>query len=337
MAVFGLRHVADLRTFFFMATYFGWVTWQWRNYESYQHNAAIRTVFFLLTAFTAFQGAVTTHNIVHCPMFPAKSVWSNRLSMIATSLWFGHACSAYVPGHNLSHHRHLETARDFMRTNKMQYGWNLLNLLMFFPNVVVSSFKNDGVYFDVQKKRGAPIYAQFRREMGAYLTVQACLVLLNWQKWLAIFFLPHVIGKACIVSLNILQHDGCDAESEFNHSRNFVGRALNLLCFNNGFHAIHHAKPYLHWSLCKDAHQKAFQGRNHPNLDRSSIWGYIFEQYVYPGRRTRFDGKPVVLRPVKPDAPWILPNGKFVDEGVTLDDSMYRADSARGSKQTRQD
>lgn len=43
-----------------------------------------------------------------------------------------------------------------------------------------------------------------------------------------------VLAKDMIVTLNLLQHDGCDPHSPVNHSRNFVGPILNFLCFNNG-------------------------------------------------------------------------------------------------------
>lgn len=37
-----------------------------------------------------------------------------------------------------------------------------------------------------------------------------------------------------IVTLNLLQHDGCDPQHRVNHSRNFTGPILNYFCFNNG-------------------------------------------------------------------------------------------------------
>ena len=62
-----------------------------------------------------------------------------------------------------------------------------------------------------------------------------------------VYIVPTMIGKYLIVTLNMLQHKGCDPESKYNHSRNFTGPILNFFCFNNGYHTQHHIS--LHWSL----------------------------------------------------------------------------------------
>lgn len=43
--------------------------------------------------------------------------------------------------------------------------------------------------------------------------------------------------------MSIPQHDGCDENSKYNFSRNFVGKWFNFLLFNNGYHTIHHMSP----------------------------------------------------------------------------------------------
>lgn len=60
--------------------------------------------------------------------------------------------------------------------------------------------------------------------------------------------------------MNVLQHDGCDIvpaddTTNPNTARNFVGSWLNFLTMNNGYHAIHHRHPTMHWSKYPDAHE----------------------------------------------------------------------------------
>lgn len=59
------------------------------------------------------------HNAVHCPPFVDKTV--NQAFQVLLSLWFGYSASAYIPGHNLSHHKYLQSRKDFMRTTNMRY------------------------------------------------------------------------------------------------------------------------------------------------------------------------------------------------------------------------
>jgi beta-carotene hydroxylase len=87
---------------------------------------------------------------------------------------------------------------------------------------------------------------------------------------------------------NYLQHVHADEEDSWNHARNFTGRLLNFLLFNNGYHTIHHHKPGLHWSATPAAH-RAITPHIHPALNERSLVWYLV--------RTYFLG--VVIRPVR--------------------------------------
>jgi hypothetical protein len=117
-------------------------------------------------------------------------------------------------------------------------------------------------------------------------------------------FLPHLYAKAAIITLNLLQHDGTDEKSKYNHSRNFTGAMLNFLCYNNGYHTIHHWYPGKHWSILPAAHDKLVQPHIHPNLDHPSILGYMFSAYVYPGIRLDFEGNKLSVPEYVKDEPW---------------------------------
>ena len=55
----------------------------------------------------------------------------NSAFQVWVSLSYGFPISDYIPGHNLSHHRFLQAREDVMRTSKVRFRWNLLNLLAF--------------------------------------------------------------------------------------------------------------------------------------------------------------------------------------------------------------
>ena len=103
----GLRYEEDLRTLMFMGVYVSLIVFQFNNEIT---SWLGRITMFLITTFSAFQGAVSVHNAVHCPAFKNMSV--NAVFLMMLSCWFGHCASAYVPGHNLSHHRHLQVRKD---------------------------------------------------------------------------------------------------------------------------------------------------------------------------------------------------------------------------------
>src|SRR5687767_8650180 len=115
-----LRYRADLKTLCFVAIYFGLVAVQW----IFAPTALWLAIpLMVLTCWFSFFGAVATHNTVHCPVFHQR--WLNRVFQCVLTLTYGHPVSAYVPGHNLSHHKHTQTRRDVMRTTKVRYRSNL--------------------------------------------------------------------------------------------------------------------------------------------------------------------------------------------------------------------
>jgi fatty acid desaturase len=298
--VLGLRYEEDLRTLAFCAVFMALVWWQLTHEVE---SRLAQWALFLATSLSAFQGAVSVHNAVHCPAF--KQQWRNSVFQCVLSVWFGHCAASYVPGHNLSHHRNLQTPRDVMRTTKMQYRWNLLNGLLFMPTILLSTSVNDANYFNAQKALGRPIYAQLRFEAVVYVGAQLlAAALCGPRRWLWAMWLPCLIGKYFIISLNMLQHDGTEPEHKYNHSRNFTGRTLNYLCFNNGYHGVHHMWPGRHWSLLEHDHETRVKPHMHPGLDRESILGYIFEQFVYPGQRVDFRGLKIPIVDDGPDEPW---------------------------------
>ncbi|GBG29309.1 Hypothetical Protein FCC1311_025511 [Hondaea fermentalgiana] len=295
----GLRYYEDLRTLMFCCVYFTLVGLQLK-YEVPFRSA--RFLVFWLTAFVSFQGAVTVHNAVHCPIF--KQTWKNQIFQTVLSVWFGHCASSYVPGHNLSHHRNLQTNKDVMRTTKMKFRWNFLNGLLFMPTILISTSANDAAYFNAQATLKRPIYYQLRFEALVYVSFQLLVASVSPEKWLFVCWLPCLIGKYGIISLNMLQHDGVDTESKYNHSRNFVGPILNYFCFNNGYHGIHHMFPGKHWCLLKHEHETRVKPHIHPNLDQDNIFAFMFEQFIYPGKRIDYLGNPVPIIDDGPDEPW---------------------------------
>ncbi|KAF4674071.1 hypothetical protein FOL47_009750 [Perkinsus chesapeaki] len=262
----------------------------------------------------------------------------NRIFQCILSLTYGHPVSTFVPGHNLSHHRYTQLRMDPMRTSKLRYTWNFLNGLLFQPTVAGDVFKADIRYILVQRDNGRQYYVNAVREASTVICVSLALAILDWRRFLIYFYIPHFFAQWAIVGMNMLQHDGCDVvdyhdqKHNYNGSRNFVGYWLNYLTFNNGYHSIHHLYPKMHWSRLPCEHDKQIKPHIHPQLDQSSMGTYIFEAFIYPGIRLRYDGKPVDIDCTKPDDPdedWVVqyyPKGKsFDDYNVTKMDVLKAA------------
>lgn len=296
-----LRYRADVRSLAFIlgslgvqAVGFVWLPESWWA----------RIAWCALACQTSFVCAVIAHNTLHCPMFTSKG--ANRGVQYLLSLATGDAVSSFVPGHNLGHHTHLQTAKDTMRTSKLRFRWNLLNQLLFMFVVGGALVKHTYRYVWSMRSRRPKWFRQFVSEMVLLVAVYAYLVIaFGFLPFLLYAFIPHSYASWGIIGINFVQHDGCDPEHPVNHSRNFVGRLVNWWTFNNGYHGIHHMHPSLHWSLLPQAHARELSPTIHESLEQRSLIRYCIKAYIWPGRRLTYTGEPLMLPPPIPDESWV--------------------------------
>jgi fatty acid desaturase len=293
-----LRYSADWRSLLFILTYYALVVYQWVRVPK-----AGAVVLLAATCAFSFLCAVITHNAIHAPLFRGRA--ANRVLQVVLSLSYGSAVSAFVSGHNLSHHKFTQTARDVMRTTKVRSTWNVLNIFEFVARVGAAIAVADLAYARAMRDRLPTWYRQYKLENRAVLGVTFALFVIDWRKALVYWLVPHLYAAWGIISMNYLQHDGCDQSHPYNHSRNFVGRLVNWWTFNNGYHGIHHADPGLHWSLLPAAHAREISPYIAPELEQRSLLWYLVKTFVWPGRRVMYDGRPVVVPPSVPDESWI--------------------------------
>jgi fatty acid desaturase len=290
-----LRSKADRRSLTFILSYLVVVALALYFQPSVWILIALTPIFGIW----CFSISTVVHNSQHCPVF--KNRRANRAWHVVLSLGAGEAVSDYIPGHNLSHHPHLQEAMDPMRTNKVRHRSNLLNYLTFFWTASGAMSKLVYGYLWRCRVKHPAVFRQFVLEFVALLAFYLVVCWIDWRVFLFVVFIPHKFANWAIFSINYPQHDGCDTADPVNHSRNFVGVVDNWLFFNNGYHGIHHLKPGTHWSLYPALHRQLLSPTIHPNLEQPTLVGYLWRSAVWPGRRERYDGQPIELEEVVTD------------------------------------
>jgi fatty acid desaturase len=246
-------------------------------FSMYFIEACRNVLFFGAACYFGFLNSVVIHNHLHQGIFHDK-----RLNLIwRCVLSFGalYPASANIPAHNLVHHHFGDDGQpDWAAPDIVGFEWNALNLIHF-PNVAGTQTFNGVQRWKAVLDRKA-FSRQYLREQVVAFGLTA--VLLAFDFWTALFFvvLPQLYGARCILRINLIQHDRCDVTSEWNHSRNFVGRAFNWIMCNNGYHTIHHNKAGLHWSKLAEAHERDVKPRIDPSLDERSMVGYLLRTYL---------------------------------------------------------
>ena len=296
-----LRYKADRRTLLTVLIYYIVAVLPWFFWQSMATWQIMLWV--VVNCFFSFSCAVIIHNTIHAPIFKSKKM--NKLFQFVLSFTYGHSVSAYVPGHNFSHHKYTQHLEDAIRTTKMRYRINFFNQLFFFYSLSGDIVKGEFAFAARMRKERPEWFWQYALELGLVILSNVVLLIINWKCALLFWIIPHQYAAWGIVGTNYFQHDGCDEDHPYNHTRNFSSKSLNFLLFNNGYHGAHHLKPNLHWSLLPEYHDKHIRPHIHPSLDREYLLSYLFAAHIYPGKRLDYLGNPVILPPKTQDKDWV--------------------------------
>jgi beta-carotene hydroxylase len=240
---------------------------------------------FWISCYFALSFGIIAHNHNHCPTFRSRR--KNDLFGGWLSIFYGYPTFAWIPTHNLNHHRYVNTEGDATITWRFTNRHNLWVAATYF---FVSAYYQSGpinAFIRKARESNRSLYHRILRQYaiwigGNVVLLAAAVALHGWRRGAWVFVatvaFPEFFALWTIMLFNYDQHVHTDPWSQ-NHSRSFVSPTLNFLLFNNGLHAAHHDKPGEHWSRLPEVH-----ARLAPQLDRSliqsSLWWYWFRQYV---------------------------------------------------------
>jgi beta-carotene hydroxylase len=256
--------------------------------------------------YLAMAAGTMAHNHNHCPTFASKRMNAFYANWI--SVFYGYPAFAWVPTHNLNHHKHVNREGDatitWRHTNRNAW-W--VAITYFF---VSSYYQSEPIkqYLRKAKEHNPRLYRQILTQYATWIamllgTMVASVTMngawLGLKTWFVAFGLPSVFGTWSMMWFNYMQHVHTDPWSKHNHSRNFYGFWMNFLVFNNGYHAAHHEHPGAHWSELPALHAKIVHDI-HPELNRRSFWYWIFRAYILTAFLPRFETKQIGRAPFDP-------------------------------------
>ena len=264
-----LRYGADRRTLAYLAITAALTAVNWKIGRPHP-------VLYPVTLFMFFTSAVISHNHNHLGMWRSKTL--NLFISYVIALFYGHPAVAWVPTHNQVHHKLNNRPGDSSRSPKWFEGNHLAALLVYPVLTNFAQTKDINAFLKDLWRRDRPAFLAAASEYVVFFGSMAALFLIDWRKALLFFFIPQQVALFSIQVVNYLQHIETDAYSEWNHSRNFVSRTLNILLFNNGYHTVHHLKPGVHWSELPRLHAEHAH-RIHPLLLQDSWLRYVGYTY----------------------------------------------------------
>jgi fatty acid desaturase len=239
-----------------------------------------------LSLYAGFCTGVLAHYHNHAPVFEGRR--TNALYSVWLSIFYGYPIFAWIPTHNMNHHKFVNGPGDATITWRYTKRDTFLAAVVYF---FVSSYFQGPLIAAYVRQARAKSPRIFRQILAQYASVAAAHVGLLAFAIHARGVGPGIATYACslgamaamglwgMMFINYLQHVHCDPSSRWNHSRNFVGGLANWFVFNSGYHTAHHEKAGAHWSTLPELHASLAPNID-PELCQPSIAGYLVKTYV---------------------------------------------------------
>jgi beta-carotene hydroxylase len=280
-----------------------------------------------LSFYFAMAAGTIAHNHNHCPTFAKKGM--NTFFGNWISLFYGYPSFAWIPTHNLNHHRHVNREGDATITwrysNRNTWYWAIT---FFFISAYWQKFPI-GEYISKAKANNPKLYKQIVAQYTSWGVWNFALATLavtmhGWRTGLWLYaltvLLPSFFGPWTMMWFNYMQHVHTDPWSKRNHSRNITGRIFNFLVFNNGLHTVHHDNAGAHWSLAYESHAKIAK-EIHPELNWRSFWWWVTRGYIIPAFVPSLETKQIGRAPNDPP-PTAKPARRTAEDGRPAIDSV---------------
>ncbi len=209
------------------------------------------TIAAYLLLFLRFVDAfiLAMHVQLHRPWFHNKTL--NKVVPNFVGFFFGQTVWSYWAHHLAMHHpednehEDLSSTLPFNRDSGAHLGLYLGTFMFVGMPLLITYF--------VRRKR----YDIARRIVGGALlswAIIGALAYLDWQATLVVFVVPIAAARFLMMLGNWGQHAFIKPGGDDAHT---LGTTLlnthhNRRCFNNGYHALHHARQAMHWAELPD-------------------------------------------------------------------------------------
>ena len=216
----------------------GWLWW------------AVAVVYFYMAQFY-FKGrfGLMFHCLCHRKTF--KPAYQSKFHFYITWIicpLFGHAPEGYFSHHLGMHHVENNTEEDSSSTMFYQRD-SFGSFLAYFFNFIFLGFKETFQYLYNRKRK--KLYTRFT--LGEWLYIFFCIAMcfVNLKATLVVFVVPLLFARFVMMLGNWTQHsfiDHANPDDLFTNSINCINTKYNHVCWNDGYHIIHHLRPGMHYT-----------------------------------------------------------------------------------------
>lgn len=196
------------------------------------------------------------HCICHRKLFKKPYQWLHSYITWFVCPFFGHAPEGYFSHHMGMHHIENNLPEDASSTMQYQRD-SLRGFLTYFLNFLFLGFKNTFLYLYYRKRKKLYMRLTYGEVFYYIFCIAMCFV--NLKATLAVFVIPLLFARLVMMLGNWTQHafiDGSQPDNLFTSSINCINTVYNKVCWNDGYHIIHHLRPGMHYTEMPEAFLK---------------------------------------------------------------------------------
>jgi fatty acid desaturase len=188
------------------------------------------------------------HCICHRKMFKKRYQWLHTYITWMVCPLFGHAPEGYYSHHLGMHHIENNMPDDTSSTLHYQRD-SLRGFLTYYIKFMLVGVKNTVLYLYYRKRK--KLYTRFTAGEVAFYLFCVGMSVVNLKATLVVFIIPLLFARFVMMLGNWTQHafvDPHQPDNLFTSSINCINTPYNRICWNDGYHIIHHLRPGMHYT-----------------------------------------------------------------------------------------
>jgi fatty acid desaturase len=188
------------------------------------------------------------HCICHRKMFKKPYQWLHTYITWMVCPLFGHAPEGYYSHHLGMHHIENNMPDDTSSTMHYQRD-SLRGFLTYYIKFMLVGVKNTVLYLYYRKRK--KLYTRFTAGEVAFYLFCVGMSVVNLKATLVVFIIPLLFARFVMMLGNWTQHAFVDPDQPdnlFTSSINCINTPYNRICWNDGYHIIHHLRPGMHYT-----------------------------------------------------------------------------------------
>lgn len=161
---------------------------------------------------------------------------------------FGQAPESYFSHHMGMHHVENNNEEDASSTMAYQRD-SLTSFFAYFFNFLFLGFKQTFQYLFLRRRKKLYIRLTLGEWVFIFFCIGMCFV--NLKASLAVLVIPFFFARLIMMLGNWTQHsfiDPTNPENIYTNSINCINTVYNKVCWNDGYHIIHHLRPGMHYT-----------------------------------------------------------------------------------------